>query len=112
VRVLESFASASCHAQGPSILEMLVMAGIFVTAYDSPRSSMALVVCFVAYFVTTIAITKYRNTLRASVNKSDNNANQVQRRPLRCRVLHPSHHTPPIAPHTVAPDSGGLFDGV
>lgn len=71
------------------------MAGIFMTAYDSPRSSIALIVSFVAYFAVTIAITRYRNNLRASVNKSDNNANQVTPPEVwGCGVLQPHHRLP------------------
>lgn len=61
----------------PSVLEMIALVIIFFTRYHSPGASFTIIASFVAYFSVTIYIARIRARQRASMNRADNEANQI-----------------------------------
>jgi ABC-type transport system involved in Fe-S cluster assembly fused permease/ATPase subunit len=63
--------------QGPSIIEMVVVAIIFNSVYHSTGAAWSLALTFIAYCTATFVLSRRRARLRQTMHRADNEANQI-----------------------------------
>lgn len=61
----------------PTVIEMILLAAIFAGAYHAGNAAGVLSASFVLYFVVTYYLTQWRSSIRMTMHRADNEANQI-----------------------------------